>query len=117
MSAIVRFEGASFAFEGRSLVLEGLDFQLDRGWTGVVGENGAGKTTLLRLITGALTPSGGQVRLVPGGASVVFCEQQADALPASVARFAEDPGSRGWEWLGRLELEPSMLERWAVLSP
>jgi ATPase subunit of ABC transporter with duplicated ATPase domains len=116
MSVVVRFQGASFAFEGRALFLEHLDFQLDRGWTGVVGENGAGKTTLLRLITGELKPSEGQVRVVPEGV-VVLCEQQADALPPSMVRFGEDPGPEGWEWLGRLELEPSMLERWPALSP
>src|SRR5688572_20031581 len=32
---------------------------------GLVGRNGAGKTTLLRIITGEITPEGGEVMLSP----------------------------------------------------
>ena len=36
MSPFVRFESASFAYEARPALLQHLDFQLDRGWCGVV---------------------------------------------------------------------------------
>src|SRR5687767_5413560 len=112
MPVLVRFEGASFSFEGRPPLLEQLDFQLVRGWTGVVGENGAGKTTLLRLIHGGLRPTSGVVRRLPAAAQVVWCEQAPDAPPPAVQALVEgaDPGPRGWEWLGRLEVDPSMVD-------
>ncbi len=114
MSPFVRFEGASFAYEARPLLLQHLDFRLDRGWSGVVGENGAGKTTLLGLVLGHLAPSAGHVRV---SGAVVCCAQQSNVCSDAVRAFADDPGPRGWQWLGTLDLAPDMLARWDTLSP
>ncbi len=47
-----------------ALVIAGVTVQLAPGDpTAVIGPNGSGKTTLLRLLSGALTPRGGQVHL------------------------------------------------------
>jgi lipopolysaccharide transport system ATP-binding protein len=44
--------------------LRDMSFSIERGETvGIVGANGSGKSTLLQLITGVLTPTGGDVRL------------------------------------------------------
>ncbi len=49
---------------GALRVAEGIDFRLPDGARhALIGPNGAGKTTLLNLITGALAPSAGQIRL------------------------------------------------------
>ena len=49
---------------GALRVCEGVDFRLlDGARHALIGPNGAGKTTLLNLITGALAPSAGQIRL------------------------------------------------------
>jgi branched-chain amino acid transport system ATP-binding protein len=49
---------------GALRVCEAVDFRLpDGGRHALIGPNGAGKTTLLNLITGALSPSAGQIRL------------------------------------------------------
>jgi len=57
----IRFEGACYAIEGRTLVGP-LDFSVRRAETLVVlGESGSGKTTALRLINRLLDPSAGSV--------------------------------------------------------
>ncbi len=44
------------------LALNGLDIEIAHGErVGIIGENGAGKTTFLKLITGAISPTGGQL--------------------------------------------------------
>jgi branched-chain amino acid transport system ATP-binding protein len=49
---------------GALRVADGIDFRLPDGARhALIGPNGAGKTTLLNLITGALAPSAGQIRL------------------------------------------------------
>ena len=56
-------ENVHFAYGSRG-VLKGLDLEAAEGeLVGVVGPNGAGKTTLLRLVSGALRPSKGAVRM------------------------------------------------------
>lgn len=49
---------------GAFTVLDGVDFRVDADEAvGIVGPNGAGKTTLLNLISGAMPPSAGTIRL------------------------------------------------------
>jgi ABC-2 type transport system ATP-binding protein len=49
---------------GRREVFRDVSFDVRRGQSlGVLGPNGAGKTTLLRMLTGALTPVTGDVRI------------------------------------------------------
>jgi branched-chain amino acid transport system ATP-binding protein len=49
---------------GALRVADGVDFRLPHGARhALIGPNGAGKTTLINLITGALPPSAGQIRL------------------------------------------------------
>jgi phosphonate transport system ATP-binding protein len=57
-------EGASVSLGGRR-VLEDLDLRVRRGERlALLGPSGAGKTTLLRLLSGALAPDAGQVRIL-----------------------------------------------------
>src|SRR5437588_10362340 len=47
---------------GRRRVVDGVDFDVDRGEVvGLLGPNGAGKTTSFRMTTGQITPNGGRV--------------------------------------------------------
>ena len=60
---VIEAEQVAKSYDGRP-VLTPFSTRILRGdRIGVVGPNGAGKTTLLRLLTGALAPDAGQVRL------------------------------------------------------
>ena len=49
---------------GRIIAVNDVTVTIERGVTGLLGPNGAGKTTLLRCISGQLSPSLGQVRVL-----------------------------------------------------
>ncbi len=75
-------EGVSKSYAGRRIVHR-LDLRVLRGdRLGIVGANGAGKTTLLRLLTGALEPDEGEVRLGASLAAVTLDQQRASLDPA-----------------------------------
>ncbi len=74
---MLQIEGIEFGY-GERQVLAGID--LDVGETelvGVVGPNGCGKTTLLRLISGALKPSKGRIRIADRDVSEVTPRDRA----------------------------------------
>lgn len=57
----IRNLGKSF---GKTMILQGIDFDLPAGEVyGLVGQNGAGNTTLLRIISGLMKPSKGIVTI------------------------------------------------------
>ncbi|HBE9436392.1 ABC transporter multidrug-family ATP-binding protein [Clostridioides difficile] len=45
------------------IIVDKIDFKLNEGIYGFLGENGAGKTTLMRMICGILNPSSGEVKV------------------------------------------------------
>ena len=60
---VAEAKGMSKSFGDRPIV-SGLDLLIMRGdRLGIVGPNGAGKTTLIKLLTGALEPDSGAIRL------------------------------------------------------
>ncbi|MBK9083312.1 MAG: ABC-F family ATP-binding cassette domain-containing protein [Rhizobiales bacterium] len=65
---VVEAEGVSKSFGERRIVRDFSTRILRGDRLGLVGANGAGKTTLVKLLTGALRPDSGDIRL---GASVV----------------------------------------------
>jgi ATPase subunit of ABC transporter with duplicated ATPase domains len=81
---VVALKSVCKAFGART-IYDGFDFHIRRGerWC-VMGKNGAGKSTLLKMISGALTPDTGTVRL---GASLklgYFSQQALDLLDAEL---------------------------------
>ena len=48
---------------GSTSVHRGLDFEVGRGVTGLLGSNGAGKTTLLGMVLGLHRPNAGELRV------------------------------------------------------
>ena len=43
------------------IAVDRMSFELSEGVTGLLGANGAGKTTLMRMMSGILTPTGGEI--------------------------------------------------------
>ncbi|MEA2981312.1 MAG: branched-chain amino acid transport system ATP-binding protein [Alphaproteobacteria bacterium] len=61
--AVLSVEGASKRFGGL-IAVDSMSFDLaENEVLGLIGPNGSGKTTMLNLISGALKPSGGAIRL------------------------------------------------------
>ncbi|HEX8302786.1 sugar ABC transporter ATP-binding protein [Sphingomonas sp.] len=89
---VLNARGISRAFPG-VLALDHVDFELRGGEIhALMGENGAGKSTLIKILTGALSPSGGAMTLAgapyaPGGtaaaqrAGVWAVHQEISVLP------------------------------------
>jgi len=73
-------EGVDKRFGNRT-IYEGFDLTIRRGerWC-VMGRNGAGKTTLLKIVSGALAPEGGSVRIGPSVTLGYFAQQALDVL-------------------------------------
>jgi len=60
---VVEAKGISKSYGERPIVAD-FSIRIERGdRVGIVGENGAGKTTLINMLTGALTPDAGEVKL------------------------------------------------------
>ncbi len=72
---LLNVSGVHKAF-GLDIVLDGVDFRIDRREkVAMVGRNGAGKTTLLRILTGQMEPDTGSVQLARG-AKVGYLRQE-----------------------------------------
>jgi branched-chain amino acid transport system ATP-binding protein len=71
---------------GALVVASGIDFRLQRGARhALIGPNGAGKTTFVELVTGALRPNAGQIRL--DGVDVTNLPQAARVMRGLVRTF------------------------------
>ena len=71
---------------GALTVANAVDFRLEQGARhALIGPNGAGKTTFVELVTGALRPSAGQIKL--NGADVTDLPQAARVKRGLVRTF------------------------------
>ena len=76
---VIEAKGISKSFEGRTIVAP-LSLRVARGdRLGIIGPNGAGKTTLLKLLTGALAPDTGTIKLGTN-LEMVALDQRRDEL-------------------------------------
>jgi len=67
----ININGITAAY-GRRRVLNGIDWTVRPGVTGLLGPNGSGKTTLLGVIVGLMCPSEGSVTVGGGSTGVRF---------------------------------------------
>ncbi len=80
---VIEAKAVSKAFAGVPIVAD-VTARVQRGdRVGIIGPNGAGKTTLLGLLSGALAPDGGTVRLGANVAMVSLDQRRASLDPAA----------------------------------
>jgi ATPase subunit of ABC transporter with duplicated ATPase domains len=81
---VAMLEGIHKAY-GDRVIYNGFDFAIRRGerWA-VMGANGAGKSTLLKMLSGALQPDAGSVKLGASLAMGYFAQQSLDVLDPNV---------------------------------
>src|SRR5512147_2284576 len=64
----VQLEGVRRVFDGKHVVIAGMDLRIDAGeFLAVLGPSGCGKSTLLRMIAGLAAPDVGRIRTEPNG--------------------------------------------------
>src|SRR5947199_1719275 len=86
-------EGISKAYDNH-LVVRNFSVRVMRGdRVGIVGPNGAGKTTLLNLLTGALAPDAGEIRLGTNLAQVTLDQRRESLDPEQSLAEALTRGS------------------------
>ena len=103
---VVALSGVGKRYGSRA-VYDGFDFLVRRGerWC-VMGRNGAGKSTLLKMVSGALAPDSGTVKL---GASLklgYFAQQSLDLLDPSLTVIEQLQKDFPMEGLGVLRTSP-----------
>ncbi|NXE99884.1 ABCF1 protein, partial [Menura novaehollandiae] len=108
---ILGLHGVDFGYEGQELLFRNLDFGIDmESRVCIVGPNGVGKSTLLQLLTGALTPTRGQMRrnhrLVRGRGLVwVWSLRLEETAAEFLQRSFNLPHQDARKCLGRFGLE------------
>jgi ATP-binding cassette subfamily F protein uup len=91
---VIEAKRVSKSYDGRAIVAD-FSTRIRRGdRLGIIGPNGSGKTTLLSLLTGALAPDEGEVRL---GANLAMAtlEQSRDSLDDDATVAETLTGGRG----------------------
>src|SRR6201997_4896973 len=88
---------------GALTVANAIDFRLEQGARhALIGPNGAGKTSFVNLVTGALSPSTGQIFL--GGADITALPQAARVKRGLIRTFQVTQLFRGLSLLENVML-------------
>jgi ATP-binding cassette subfamily F protein uup len=91
---VVEAKGISKSYDGRPIVLD-FSTRIQRGdRIGIVGPNGSGKTTLINMLTGALAPDAGTVRL-GSTLAIATLDQHRDSLDPDITVAAALTGGSG----------------------
>jgi len=104
----------TFSFENSiEPLLDSISFQIEKGWTGIVGANGCGKTTLLKLLCGLLQPDSGSINFK--GLSLYY-EQRTDSMPTVFPDLLSSTDKSAVKIKTSLEIKDEWQYRWNTLS-
>jgi len=99
---VLEIEGLRKAY-GDKLLVDGLDLTLPPGGImGIIGPNGAGKTTLFRMISGAVEPDAGTIRL-GDTVELASVDQSRDSLDDSRTVWEEISDGQDMITVGKYE--------------
>lgn len=114
MPDFIYINNLSFTYENTvEPLFKRISFQLQRGWTGVVGANGSGKTTLLKLLTGQLNPDSSSLNFPK---LTYYCAQDTEDMPSDLISFLESTEKRSIKIQSDLLIEKNWAFNWNVLS-
>ncbi|MBN2410754.1 ABC-F family ATP-binding cassette domain-containing protein [candidate division KSB1 bacterium] len=114
MKEFLNVSNLSFTYENNiEPIFSSVSFQLQAGWTGIVGANGGGKTTLVKLLTGELSPASG---IITFQGTACYCEQRADFIPPDYEKFYNSTDRFVFQLKKFLNFQDDWPSRWDTLS-
>jgi ABC-2 type transport system ATP-binding protein len=90
---------------GDLLAVDGIDLAVPRGsFYGFLGPNGAGKSTTIKCLTGLLTPTAGQIRILDMDpiADPVAVKRKTGVMPEDLALFDRLTGAETLSFVGQV---------------
>lgn len=94
-------------------IFNGIDCDIEEGWSAITGVNGSGKSTLLKLIAKELKSEKG---MITGNELVVYCPQSTEFPPIELEEFMFTYTKEAFKLRDLLKVEDTWLGAWDVLS-
>ena len=93
---VIEAKGVAKSYGARAIVADFSTRVLRGDRLGIVGANGAGKTTLISLMTGALAPDSGTVKLGANLEMATLDQKRASLMPTTTLKDALTGGGSDW---------------------
>jgi macrolide transport system ATP-binding/permease protein len=114
MQNFLYIDKLSFSYENSvEPLFDSLSFQLQQGWTGIVGPNGSGKTTLLKLLCEEIQDDFGSINFT---GIRYYCEQRTDYIPSGFESLLNSYENQAIRLRKILNIQEDWTSRWDQLS-